>query len=105
MVRLDHAKLRDRILALAGEVLGERERKVFMARCMTEEDGVVHLQSLAAELGVTRERVHQLEASAKRKIAIALTNDGLLDPADGSLNLPKTRAPRRNQRSLAEASV
>jgi hypothetical protein len=51
---------------------------------------------------VTRERVHQLEASAKRKIAVALTQDGLLDPADGTLDLPEFRAPRRTQRSLAE---
>jgi RNA polymerase sigma-32 factor len=102
ILRLDHAKLRRRILALAEEVLGERERKVFLARCMTEDAAAVHLESLASELGVTRERVHQLEASAKRKIAAALTHDGLLDPTQGQLDLPKIRAPRRTQRSLAE---
>jgi RNA polymerase sigma-32 factor len=104
ILRLDHAKLRRRILALAQEILGERERKVFLARCMTDDEGAVHLESLAGELGVTRERVHQLEASAKRKIANALMHDGLLDPAAGRLELPKARAPRRAHRSLAEAS-
>jgi len=48
--------------------------------------------------------VHQLEASAKRKIAGALMHDGLLDPAVGRLDLPKSRAARRANRSLAEAS-
>ena len=36
--RLDHAELRRRILALSLEILGARERKVFLARCMTDDD-------------------------------------------------------------------
>jgi RNA polymerase sigma factor (sigma-70 family) len=101
--RLDHAKLRRRIMVLTGEVLGERERKVFLARCMTDDEAATHLESLAAQLGVTRERVHQLEASAKRKIAVALTRDGLLDPANGGLELPRSRAPRRTHATLVGA--
>jgi RNA polymerase sigma factor (sigma-70 family) len=72
VLRLDHAKLRGRVMALVGEVLGERERTVFLARCMADEDGPRQHASLAAELGVTRERVYQLEVSAKRKIVAAL---------------------------------
>jgi RNA polymerase sigma factor (sigma-70 family) len=98
ILRLDHDKLRRRILAFARDILGERERRVFLARCMCNDDTVAHLDSLAAELGVTRERVYQLEVSAKRKIAVALTHDGLLDPATGTFEMPKLRAPRRPHR-------
>jgi len=98
ILRLDHAKLRRRILALTEEILGERERKVFLARCMSDEETIAHLESLAAELGVTRERVYQLEVSAKLKIAVALAHDGLIDPAVGTFELPKSRAPRRAAR-------
>lgn len=99
--RLDHAKLRRRILALSLEILGARERKVFLARCMTDDDGTTHLDTLAAELGVTRERVHQLEASARRKIAVALGHEGLMDSAAGHIELPKLRAPRRARGAVA----
>ena len=95
IVRLDHAKLRRRILGLARDILGERERRVFLARCMSSDETITHLDSLAAELGVTRERVYQLEVSAKRKIAVALTHEGLLDPATGTFEIPRMRAPRR----------
>jgi hypothetical protein len=36
ILRIDYAKARSRILVLAREILGERERIVFQARCMTD---------------------------------------------------------------------
>jgi RNA polymerase sigma-32 factor len=78
ILRLDHAKLRRRVTGLAQEILGERERIVFLARCVSDPRGT--RQRLAIELGVTRERIFQLEVSAKRKIAAALAHDGLLHP-------------------------
>ncbi len=75
ILRLDHAKARKRIVSLAQEILGERERLVFLSRCMSDTEEVTHLDSLAEQFGVTRERVYQLEASAKRKIAVALTQE------------------------------
>ena len=97
ILRLDHAKARKRIVTLAQEILGERERIVFLSRCMTDSDEVVHLDSLAEQFGVTRERVYQLEASAKRKIAVALTQEGYGDflRAGTSFRLPQVRARRR----------
>jgi RNA polymerase sigma-32 factor len=95
--RLDHAKARKRILALIHEILGERERIVFLSRCMTDADEMVHLDSLAARFGVSRERVYQIEVSAKRKIATALSREGF----DGfvadrtAFQLPPSRAKRR----------
>jgi RNA polymerase sigma-32 factor len=77
------AKLRPRVTALSQDILGVRERKVFLARCMTDPSRVRRRESLAAELGVSRERIYQLEVSAKRKIAVALAQKALpavLDP-------------------------
>jgi RNA polymerase sigma-32 factor len=106
ILRLDHAKLRRRVHALASEVLNARERRVFLARCMTTNEGAAHLETLATELCVTCERVYQLEVSAKQKITAALAHDGLLDPASAPLELPKSRAPRRTaRRPAAEALV
>lgn len=96
ILRLDHAKARKRIIALAHEILGEREREVFLARCMNNGDDIVHLETLARRFGVTRERVCQLEASAKRKIAVALSQEGYGGFApEQPIKLPQTRARRR----------
>lgn len=81
ILRLDHAKARRRVIELAGEILGERERAIFLARCLPDRDEPATLEALAARHGVTRERIHQLETSAKRKIATALRNEGYERPA------------------------
>ncbi|HEY1935308.1 MAG TPA: sigma-70 family RNA polymerase sigma factor [Acetobacteraceae bacterium] len=97
ILRLDHAKARKRIMALTRDILGERERVVFLARCMTGGDEIAHLDSLAKDFGVSRERVYQLEASAKRKIATALAQEGFGDfLRDGqTFRAPAVRARRR----------
>lgn len=60
------------------------------------DEEVAHLETLAERFGVTRERMCQLEASAKRKIAAALTQEGYADFAgDVPITLPQTRARRR----------
>ena len=94
--RLDHAKARKRIMQLVKQVLGERERAVFLARCMQDDGDVVHLETLAQQFGVTRERVSQLEASAKRKIANVLAQEGYGRPSVAAVfSMPAVRAPRR----------
>jgi len=96
ILRLDHAKARKRIMALVQEILGEREREVFLARCMGDTDDVAHHETLAKRFGVTRERICQLEASAKRKIGAALAQEGYADfVRDGRILLPQSRARRR----------
>jgi RNA polymerase sigma-32 factor len=92
ILRLDRAKARRRIEVLVHEVLDEREREVFLARCMGDDDEVTHLETLAARFGVTRERVYQLEASAKRKVSTALALEGY---ANFTGVLPASRARRR----------
>jgi DNA-directed RNA polymerase sigma subunit (sigma70/sigma32) len=73
--------LRRRMLALSEEILGARERTVFVARCVARGRRVRRVESLARELGVTPERICELEFSARRKIAAALARDGLVAPA------------------------
>jgi RNA polymerase sigma-32 factor len=106
ILRLDHAKARKRIMLLVHEILGERERDVFLARCMNDDDEAIHLEVLARRFGVTRERVCQLEVSAKRKISTALAQEGYGDFAAGqAIKLPATRARRRRPASPATAST
>ena len=82
--RLDHDRLRRRILSLIDEVLGERERIVFRGRAMTGSDPARPLEQLATVLGVSTARVHQIEASARRKIATALASRGFGEFATGA---------------------
>ena len=74
--RMDHDRLRVRIRTLANEVLGDRERQVFFARSMADTDQVPSLDAFAGRFGVTTTRVHQIEVSARRKIAVALAASG-----------------------------
>jgi poly(3-hydroxybutyrate) depolymerase len=63
---------------------------------MNDGDELVRVETLAREFGVTRERVCQLEASAKRKIAMALAQEGYANFAAGApITLPQNRASRR----------
>jgi RNA polymerase sigma-32 factor len=106
ILRLDHAKARKRIMSLTQEILGEREREVFLARCMADVDDVAHHETLAKRFGVTRERICQLEASAKRKISTALAQEGYADfVRDGRILLPQSRARRRNMPRAADTEV
>jgi hypothetical protein len=65
-------RLRDRVLRLAATILGERERAVFLARRAARPDDMAALHELASSLGLSVERVYELEASARRKLATAL---------------------------------
>jgi RNA polymerase sigma factor (sigma-70 family) len=74
--RLDRDKLRRRIRGLTETILGQRERAVFLARCMTGDEPITQLDVLAAQFGVSRERIYQLEGSARQKIITALHREG-----------------------------
>ena len=92
--RLDQEKLRRRVLDLADKVLGERERAVFIARCMTGSRPVVQLDALAARFGVSRERIYQLESSARRKIMTALSDTTPATPKSVSSAAPRPELRR-----------
>jgi DNA-directed RNA polymerase sigma subunit (sigma70/sigma32) len=57
---------------MATTILGARERDVFLARRETRPDDVAALHRLASRLGISADRVYELEASARRKLARAL---------------------------------
>jgi RNA polymerase sigma-32 factor len=102
--RLDHTKIRSRIMALAEEILGERERMVFLSRCMTDREDMVPLERLAARFNVSKERIFQLEVSAKNKIATVLFREGYIGLAgdQDTLKLAAVRTRRRRTAALED---
>jgi RNA polymerase sigma-32 factor len=70
----EHEELDNRRAALSDAlaVLNERERRIFEARRLTDEP--VTLEDLAAEFGVSRERVRQIEVRAFEKVQKAVKN-------------------------------
>ena len=53
-------------------MLNERERRIFEARRLADDQ--IALEDLAAEFGVSRERVRQIEVSAFDKVQKAVKN-------------------------------
>jgi len=70
--RSEESENRHRALTDALSVLNERERRIFEARRLADEP--VTLEELAAEFGVSRERVRQIEVRAFEKIQKAVKN-------------------------------
>lgn len=66
----EEAEARERIVGGALSTLSERERRIVRARMMTEEPAT--LEQLGKRIGVSRERVRQLESRAKEKMRDAL---------------------------------
>jgi len=71
-VMAEHEELDNRRSALSGalSVLNERERRIFEARRLTDDP--MTLEDLAAEFGVSRERVRQIEVRAFEKVQKAV---------------------------------
>src|SRR5712671_5241860 len=63
---------RKKALGEALSVLGQRERRIFEARRLADDP--VTLEDLAAEFGVSRERVRQIEVRAFEKVQRAVKN-------------------------------
>ena len=73
-VMAEHEELDNRRKALSSalEVLNDRERRIFQARRLADDP--VTLEDLAAEFGVSRERVRQIEVRAFEKVQKAVKN-------------------------------
>jgi RNA polymerase sigma-32 factor len=63
---------RKKALGEALSVLNERERRIFEARRLADDP--ITLEDLAAEFGVSRERVRQIEVRAFEKVQRAVKN-------------------------------
>ncbi len=70
----EHEESDNRHQALIGalDVLNDRERRIFEARRLAEDP--ITLEDLAAEFGVSRERVRQIEVRAFEKVQKAVKN-------------------------------
>ena len=71
-VLVEHEEMDNRRSALSGalSVLNERERRIFEARRLSDDP--LTLEDLAAEFGVSRERVRQIEVRAFEKVQKAV---------------------------------
>jgi RNA polymerase sigma-32 factor len=72
LARSEQIAIGRRALAEALDLLNERERNIFVARRLAEVPR--KLEELAGELGVSRERVRQIEAGAFAKVRKAVTS-------------------------------
>lgn len=86
--------LRDHV-ARALVALGERERFIVEQRLMSDDPAT--LREVGERLGVSRERVRQLEQRVKLKLEV------VLDAVAESLDWPRRGAPVPRQRAAAEA--
>ena len=68
----EEADNRHKALGEALSVLNERERRIFEARRLADDP--ITLEDLAAEFGVSRERVRQIEVRAFEKVQRAVKN-------------------------------
>ncbi|HEY5100752.1 MAG TPA: sigma-70 family RNA polymerase sigma factor [Gaiellaceae bacterium] len=69
------ARLDWQILVGAVERLADRDRRIIESRLGLAGDGPRTLEELGAELGLTRERVRQLETRALRRLSLELPAD------------------------------
>jgi RNA polymerase sigma-32 factor len=88
LARNEEADNRHVALREALNVLNERERRIFEARRLADEP--VTLEDLAAEFGVSRERVRQIEVRAFEKVQKAVKSGiaALEQPSAAPASLP-----------------
>jgi RNA polymerase sigma-32 factor len=72
LVEDEESENRRKALGEALSVLNERERRIFEARRLADDP--ITLEDLAAEFGVSRERVRQIEVRAFEKVQRAVKN-------------------------------
>ncbi len=72
LVESQELQNRRKALGQALDVLTDRERRIFEARRLADDP--ITLEELAAEFGVSRERVRQIEVRAFEKVQQAVVN-------------------------------
>ena len=71
------ARFRKARLGSALAILNDRERQIFVARHLTDNEDTPTLETLSNNYGVSRERVRQLEARAYQKVSAHLKQHAL----------------------------
>jgi RNA polymerase sigma-32 factor len=79
VVEQDEREHRQKALAAAIDVLGDRERRIFEARHLADDP--LTLDELAAQFNVSRERIRQIEVCAFEKVRKAAKNLAAKAPA------------------------
>lgn len=79
-----------KVISKASRVLDPREKRILFARVAANDEPET-LAALGDEFGVSRERIRQLEVSARKKLNRELRNMGFED-ADITLPKPRRRA-------------
>jgi RNA polymerase sigma-32 factor len=74
VMQLHDGIIRNRCLQSAMQSLDERERSIIIARKLTDDGDEVTLEALGEQLGVSKERVRQLEVRAMTKLKSAVIN-------------------------------
>ena len=90
MAANEETENRRRLLRQAMGVLNDRELRVLKARRLVEEP--ISLQELSNELGVSHQRVHQIERRAFDKVRMAVRGA----PATASAHAPGRRQGRES---------
>lgn len=72
LIKQDELESRREMLQEALEILNEREKRIFLARRLSEKP--ITLEELSTEFDISRERVRQIEVRAFEKIQKAMKN-------------------------------
>ena len=99
--------LRSQILAAALEALAERERQVLVLRYGLEDAEPKTLEEIGRRLGLTRERVRQIEVEALKRLVVPARDAGRRGRARqlggaGCSALQVQLQPRRDRAQLAQ---
>jgi RNA polymerase sigma-32 factor len=76
--------VRHKLLAEAMSVLTEREQLIVRERCLGDNEDQVTLATIGSRLGISKERVRQIEAQAMSKLRAALVSR-VQDPVQAGL--------------------
>ena len=77
LIEVEDAAQHQATILYSVNTLDPRERRIFDTRCLAEEDDRLKLRELAAEFGLSTERVRQIEVRTKKKIAGAVREQAL----------------------------
>jgi hypothetical protein len=79
------------MLQRAVKTLNEREATIFKSRRMVDQDDIRTLESLSEEMGVSRERIRQIEVKAFEKVEAFMHKEHLAEQGDHLVRIASER--------------